>query len=117
MEYSISDGLMHRIYRPNGDHSRNISLVHNWLESHDGKAFVASITKPGDHISVSIRPRVAEDPVNYDETPWAKMLQNPAVHDPSTRLGKCFRLRFRVPYPLFLLLFEYAGTFNMFDVC
>ena len=32
---------------------------------------------------------------------WAEFLKNPEVQDPSTREGKLFRRRFRVPYPLF----------------
>jgi hypothetical protein len=38
--------------------------------------------------------------IGYDQTPWGIMLQDPAINDVTSTIGKSFRRRFRVPYPL-----------------
>jgi hypothetical protein len=45
---------------------------------------------------------------NYEDTEWSKLLNDPEVHDPTTKIGKKFRRRFRVPYPVFVDLLEMA---------
>jgi hypothetical protein len=39
--------------------------------------------------------------INFNETNWGKMLNNPETQDPNSTEGKKFRRRFRIPYPLF----------------
>ena len=34
-------------------------------------------------------------------TPWGRMIRDPEVKDPHSRLGRLFRLRFRMPFDLF----------------
>ena len=49
-------------------------------------------------------------------TPWGRMIRDPEVRDPSSRLGRLFRLRFRMPFDLFeeglLPLVRRAGFFS-----
>ena len=39
--------------------------------------------------------------INYWDTPWGQLLQNPEVKVERSKWGKLFRRRFRVPYSLF----------------
>ena len=43
------------------------------------------------------------------------MLADPRVADPTSRIGMSFRLRFRIPPPMFLLLCDYVDEHNMFE--
>ena len=43
------------------------------------------------------------------------MLSDPRVKDPTTKLGKSFRKRFRIPFPLFVLICEQVNLHNMFE--
>ncbi len=36
--------------------------------------------------------------INYWETTWGKILQDPKVRDPTSKFGKLFRRRFRYNY-------------------
>jgi hypothetical protein len=51
-------------------------------------------------------PRRMEPVPNYSLSIWSKMLRDPALKSPGSKLARKFRRRFRVPYPLFLLLLE-----------
>ena len=46
--------------------------------------------------------------VDYSESIWMKMLADQSVADPTSALGKKFRKRFRVPYPVFIELMTMA---------
>lgn len=46
-------------------------------------------------------PRRRFERVDYDQTPWARMLQGNDHKCCETRQGRLFRRRFRVPYPVF----------------
>ena len=48
-----------------------------------------------------IRPRVKLPKLNYWDTNRGRMLTNPETQIPTSRAGKLFRLRFRVPWDLF----------------
>ncbi len=39
--------------------------------------------------------------IDYRQTAWWAMLQDPDVQDPLSRVGKLFRLRFRTPWDLY----------------
>jgi len=43
---------------------------------------------------------------NFTNVPWAQMLSDPLTQDPTTREGKFFRRRFRIPYPIFLRIVD-----------
>ena len=45
---------------------------------------------------------------DYKESLWWKMLQNPRLQDPNIKEAKVFRLRFRVPYPIYLHIADLA---------
>lgn len=52
-------------------------------------------------------PRKYEGKVPYEYSTWGRMLLNERIKDPADRKGgKLFRLRFRVPYPLFEKMVE-----------
>ena len=51
---------------------------------------------------------------NYQESNWAQMLQLGRCQDPSSKDGKLFRRRFRIPYPLFLEIVEVVRIKNWF---
>jgi len=55
--------------------------------------------------------------VARDKHPWILLLKNPETRDPSSMLGRRFRLRFRVPLPFFLdWLVPTAQEVNLFDI-
>ncbi len=114
MEFVGSDGILKRRLNALTDHSRSVDVVHKWLKSDEGTAFIDSIIQPGDEIQISIRRREPPAAVDYADTPWAKILNDSRVKDPTTKLGKQFRLRFRVPFQLFELLVDYCMKFNKF---
>ena len=54
---------------------------------------------------------------NYWSTKWGDMLQHPSVSDPSSVQGKEFRLRFRVPYPIYYeIILPRCREVNLFGV-
>ena len=114
MEFVGSDGILKRRLNALTDHSRSVDVVHKWLKSDEGTAFIDSIIQPGDEIQISIRRREPPAAVDYVDTPWAKMFNDSRVKDPTSKLGKQFRLRFRVPFQLFELLVDYCKQFNIF---
>jgi hypothetical protein len=50
----------------------------------------------------------------FDETAWGKLISRADVHNPRTRLGKLFRRRFRLPFPLFSELVSLCRGKNIF---
>jgi hypothetical protein len=52
--------------------------------------------------------------VNFNETPWGRDLRNDKIQDPLSPIGKRFRRRFRLPYPLFLSLWSFCEENNIF---
>ncbi len=90
MEFVYSDGILKRRINSLTDHSRSVDVVHKWLKSDEGTAFIGSIIKPGDELPISIRRRVPPAAIDYAVTPWVKMLKDCRVKDPSTKLGKQF---------------------------
>ena len=66
-----------------------------------------------EHLSKRSRDRGPK--INYWETNWGKMLQHPEIGDPTTKVGKQFRRRFRVPFPFFReVLIPVCTTHNIF---
>ena len=55
------------------------------------------------------------DVVDFSSTTWGKMLSNPEVRDVNSSVGKLFRRRFRIPFPLFELLTEMCAIKNIFE--
>ena len=55
-----------------------------------------------------IKKRVRGKPKNYFKDEWWDAIHHVNVSDPTTREGKKFRLRFRVPFPLFEQLVSMA---------
>ena len=43
---------------------------------------------------------------NYKETIWWKMIHTGEVKDPTSKVGKLFRKRFRIPFPVFTQIME-----------
>ena len=62
------------------------------------------------------RPQSDNDPTpipyrkDYRTSTWWEMIHDPYVEDPTSHVGKKFRLRFRVPFPVFRKLLEMAQT-------
>jgi len=62
------------------------------------------------------RPQSEIDPTprpyrkDYRTSTWWEMIHDPYVEDPTSHVGKKFRLRFRVPFPVFRKLLEMAQT-------
>ena len=59
-------------------------------------------------------PRTPKVLKKYQESNWSKMLQLGRCQDPSSKDGKLFRRRFRIPYPLFLEIVEVVRNKNWF---
>jgi len=58
---------------------------------------------------------------DYSNTPWGRMLMDPTVRDSNSYLGRLFKRRFRVPFPLFndilLPIVEKEDIFECRNVC
>lgn len=74
---------------------------------------------------IKLRPRMVSStcdekrpyrPNDYFDSPWFKLISNPATSDPSTVQGKTFRKRFRVPFFLFLELLVMARRLGFKNV-
>ena len=50
--------------------------------------------------------------VDYSQTPWMQMLQDAELRDPDSLIASSFRLRFRVPHPLFNYLMDLTRVGN-----
>ena len=59
-------------------------------------------------------PRKRKRPVDYSETTWGRMLRDDTekLSDDSTPEARIFRLRFRVPFFLFLLLLDWTRSWR-----
>jgi hypothetical protein len=53
---------------------------------------------------------------DFWETAWGRRLLHPDTQNPKSRLGKLFRRRFRLPYPVFLDFVEKCKHYNIFDL-
>jgi hypothetical protein len=51
---------------------------------------------------------------NAGDCCWGRMLKNPAIQDPTSRAGKLFRRRFRIPFPIFQKLLDIAREKRLF---
>jgi len=60
------------------------------------------------------RRRRYPDTVTFEETTWGKLIAHPDVRDPTTKLGKIFRRRFRLPFPLFEHLVQVCTDMDIF---
>ena len=63
------------------------------------------------------RNRNTQQRMNYGKTPYAIMLENENVKDPTTREGQYFRRRFRIPFPIYERLVAVVRDFGMFPEC
>lgn len=67
------------------------------VNSYDGE----EVNDSNDKMNI-FRMRKSEDHPMYEYSTWERMLRNPRTRDPVDRKGGVlFRLRFRVPFPLF----------------
>lgn len=53
---------------------------------------------------------------DYRSTEWGKLVTDPRVRDPSSKKGKIFRRRFRVPYAVFSWICTKCRIFNVFEI-
>ena len=54
---------------------------------------------------------------NYWETPWGRLMLNPGVSNPRSKVAKEFRRKFRVPFPLFRdVLVRECEDANIFEI-
>ena len=60
------------------------------------------------------RRAVNERVQNFYHTPWGQLIENPESANPKSALGKKFRRRFRMPFPLFLHLVDLCEEHNIF---
>ena len=56
--------------------------------------------------------------INYfSETRWGRMISNPAIEDPTTKEGREFRRKFRLPFPVFSkIIVPECDRLNVFEV-
>ena len=52
--------------------------------------------------------------IDFESTPWKKLINDESVKDPLSKLGKVFRRRFRVPFSVFEHLLHLTKTYNLF---
>ena len=54
---------------------------------------------------------------DYWQTPWGIMLNDPSIKDPTSRIAKLFKRRFRLSFHLFAhWLVPEANRVNLFDI-
>ena len=77
-------------------------------ESFDEREFVEEWVRGYCHLFEEIPPEIVQKRsrssgprIDYRQTAWWAMLEDPAVRDPLSRVGKLFRLRFRTPWDLY----------------
>ena len=74
-------------------------------ESFDEREFVEEWVRGYCHLFEEIPPEIEQKgqgvEVLESTTSWWAMLEDPAVRDPLSRVGKLFRLRFRTPWDLY----------------
>ena len=54
--------------------------------------------------------------VDYWSTPWGRLLRSENLNDVTSKNGKLFRRRFRVPFEVFNDLLFLSNKFNLFDI-
>jgi hypothetical protein len=71
----------------------------------------------GEDGSSSKRPRFRyEEPrPQYWDSTWGRMLKDPNLEDPNSRVAKLFRRRFRIPYPVFQFIVSQCKAKNLFS--
>jgi hypothetical protein len=62
------------------------------------------------------RSQNVNDDVDFSETIWGKMLQNPMISKIDSKIGKVFRRRFRVPHKVYEWLVQEATDKNWFEL-
>jgi len=75
-----------------------VATVNDWI-ARNWKIFV-----PDDHDGIELEPprrRQRTPAVDYTQTTWYRWMMDPSIEDENSRLGKLFRLRFRMPYLMF----------------
>jgi hypothetical protein len=55
-------------------------------------------------------------PVDFASTLWGQMINDRQVSNPKAKMGKEFRRRFRLPFPLFEHLVELCDEYNIFEL-
>ena len=75
-----------------------------------------------DHIVNAIEPKsfkrkrqLYDRTKSFDDTYWGQMLSDPNINSPKSRVGKKFRRRFRLPFPLFNQLIDICEDLNVFN--
>jgi len=53
---------------------------------------------------------------DWDDTSWGSLIKDPLVKDCNSRVGKTFRRRFRVPFPIFEYVVDLCREHNIFDM-
>ena len=101
-------GLSKRLFHATGS-SRSSEIVKEWLSTDEGKSFLKDVENSGQVIKIK-RCRQREPPIDYSKAPWLIMLEDLRINDPTTKQGKTFRRRFRIPYPMFGLVCERSKT-------
>ena len=81
-------------------HNDNLETVQNWFNDNIHLYLQAE----ADEISyekVYLRENHAK--VDYWQTKWGKMLLDPNINNPNSKVAKLFKVRFRIPFLLFQL--------------
>lgn len=53
---------------------------------------------------------------DYSLTKWGKMIKHPDVNNVRSKIGRLFRRRFRVPFPLFEVIVKMCDDNNIFEL-
>ena len=59
--------------------------------------------------------RYEEPRPQYWDSTWGRMLKDPNLEDPNSRVAKLFRRRFRIPYSVFEFIVSQCKAKNLFS--
>ena len=94
-EYANSEAVMYAVRQAENESTKRRKMLA--LNPYDGE----EVNDSKDKLKM-FRMRKSEDRPMYKYSIWGRMLRNPRTRDPGDRKrGVLFRLRFRVPFPLF----------------
>ena len=95
-------------------HNDNLETVQNWFNDNI-HLFLQAEAEEISYEKVYLRDNHAK--VDYWQTKWGKMLLDPNINNPNSKVGKLFKVRFRIPFFLFqLYLVPQCEKKNVFKI-
>ena len=89
----------------------NVEILQDWFQTHLDE-FESSDDEKDWYL-----PRDSPKQIDYWQTNWGRLLDNPELKNPNSKTSKLFQLRFRIPYMLFkYFLVPKCLEHNIFEI-